>query len=72
MFMAQGKKEEAEEAKKLVAQQAQELADCEAKETELSEKIKKIMMIIPNIIDPAFPSVRMIRRMLRFRNTVNP
>ncbi len=55
MFMAQGKKDEAEEAKKLVAQQAQELADCEAKETELSEKIKKIMMIIPNIIDPSVP-----------------
>ena len=55
MFMAQGKKDEAEEAKKLVAQQAQELASCEAKEAELSEKIKKIMMIIPNIIDPSVP-----------------
>ena len=54
-LMAQGKKEEAEEAKKLVAQQAQELADCEAKEAELSEKIKVIMMTIPNIIDPSVP-----------------
>ena len=54
-LMAQGKKEEAEEAKKIVAQQAQELAECEAKEAELSEKIKVIMMTIPNIIDPSVP-----------------
>ncbi len=54
-LMAQGKKDEAEEAKKTVAQQAQQLADCEKKEEELSEKIKNIMMIIPNIIAPDVP-----------------
>ena len=54
-LMAQGKKDEAEETKKLVAQQAQELADCEALEEELSAKIKQIMMTIPNIIDPSVP-----------------
>ena len=54
-LMAQGKKEEAEKTKELVAQQAQELALCEAKETELSEEIKKIMMVIPNIIDDSVP-----------------
>ena len=53
--MGQKKFEEAEEAKKLVAQQAEELAQCEAKEAELSEKVQKIMMIIPNIIDPTVP-----------------
>ena len=55
MLMGQKKFEEAEEAKKLVAQQAAELAECEAKEAELSEKVQKIMMIIPNIIDPTVP-----------------
>ena len=55
MLMGQKKFEEAEEAKKLVAQQAAELAECEAREAELSEKVQKIMMIIPNIIDPTVP-----------------
>ena len=55
MLMGQKKFEEAEETKKLVAQQAAELAECEAKEAELSEKVQKIMMIIPNIIDPTVP-----------------
>lgn len=54
-FMAQGKKEEAEEAKKKVTANSERLAQLEAKETELEEKIKKIMMIIPNIIDPSVP-----------------
>ena len=44
-LMGQKKFEEAEEAKKIVAEQAAELAACEAKEAELSEKIQKIMMI---------------------------
>ncbi len=55
MLMGQKKFEEAEEAKKLVARQAEELAACEAKETELSEKVNNIMMVIPNIIDPTVP-----------------
>ena len=55
MLMAQGKKEEAEEIKKQVSANAAKLAEDEAKEIELEEKIKKIMMVIPNIIDPSVP-----------------
>ena len=55
MLMAQGKKDEAEEIKKQVAANAAKLAEDEAKEIELEEKIKKIMMVIPNIIDPSVP-----------------
>ena len=54
-LMAQGKKEEAEEMKKKVAEQADRLAELEVLETELQEKVTKIMMTIPNIIDPSVP-----------------
>ncbi len=54
-LMAQGKKEEAEATKAQVAGLAKELAELEAKEGPLSEEIKKIMMVIPNIIDPSVP-----------------
>lgn len=54
-LMSQGKKEEAEELKKKVAESSARLAELEAKEPELAEKIKKIMMTIPNIIDPSVP-----------------
>ena len=54
-LMAQGKKEEAEEAKKQVAEFAARLAELEKAEPEYAEKIKKIMMTIPNIIDPSVP-----------------
>ena len=54
-LMGQKKFEEAEQAKKLVAEQAAELATLEAKETELEEQVRKIMMVIPNIIDPSVP-----------------
>ena len=54
-LMAQGKKEEADEVKKLVTEQAERLNELSGMETELQEKIKKIMMIIPNIIDPSVP-----------------
>ncbi len=54
-LMAQGKKEEAEEIKKKVAESSSRLAELEVKEPELQEKIKKIMMTIPNIIDPSVP-----------------
>ena len=54
-LMAQGKKEEAEEVKKKVTDAAAHLAELEEKETELQEKIKKIMMVIPNMIDPSVP-----------------
>ncbi len=54
-LMGQGKKEEAEEMKKKVSEQAQRLAECEALEAEYTEKVTKIMMVIPNIIDPTVP-----------------
>ena len=54
-LMAQGKREEAEELKNKVNAQAATLAELEAKETELQEKIKKIMLVLPNIIDPSVP-----------------
>lgn len=54
-FMAQGKKEEAEEAKKEVAKNASRLAELEKLEPEVKEKLKKIMMVIPNIIDASVP-----------------
>jgi len=55
MLMGQGKRDEAEEIKKLVTEQSERLAECEKLEAELSEKIKTIMMTIPNIIDPSVP-----------------
>ena len=54
-LMAQGKKEEAEETKKLVTEKSDYLAKLEEKEAELNEKVKTIMMTIPNIIDPSVP-----------------
>ncbi len=54
-LMAQGKKEEAEEVKKEVAKNAARLAELEAKEPEVREKLRSIMMTIPNIIDPTVP-----------------
>ena len=54
-LMAQGKKEEAEEVKKQVAEGAQRLTELEAKQKELEEKTTKIMMVIPNIIDESVP-----------------
>ena len=54
-LMAQGKKEEAEEVKQQVTRNAERLAELEALEAELSEKVTKIMMTIPNIIDPSVP-----------------
>ncbi len=54
-LMGQGKKEEAEELKKKVTDASEHLASLEEKESDLEERIKKIMMIIPNIIDPSVP-----------------
>ena len=54
-LMGQGKKEEAEEVKKQVTDMAEELEALTAKETELEEEIRKIMLVIPNIIDPSVP-----------------
>lgn len=54
-FMAKGQKDEAEKAKAQVAAFSKELAELEAQEPVLDEKITKIMMTIPNIIDPSVP-----------------
>ena len=54
-LMGQGKKEEAEEVKKQVAADAERLESLAEKEKELNEKVTKIMMTIPNIIDPSVP-----------------
>ena len=54
-LMGQGKKEEAEAVKAQVSANAARLAELETLEKELSEKVTKIMMSIPNIIDPSVP-----------------
>ena len=60
MLMGQAKKDpsklaEAEAVKAQVKANADELAALEAKETELAARIRKIMLTIPNIIDPSVP-----------------
>ena len=55
MLMGKGMKEEAEAKKALVAEQAKELAELEAKEAELEEKLKTDLMKIPQMIDPSVP-----------------
>ena len=60
ILMGQSKKDpsklaEAEEAKAKVKANADRLAELEVKETELAQKIRKIMLQIPNIIDPSVP-----------------
>ena len=54
-LMKQGKKEEAEEAKKKVTANAETVERLSAEEKEVEEKIKTIMMTIPNIIDSSVP-----------------
>ena len=54
-LMAKGQKEEAEAVKKQVSDSAKRLAELEQLEAELSEKVTKIMMVIPNIIDDDVP-----------------
>ena len=54
-LMAQGKKDEAEEMKAKVTQQADKLAKLQEEEAELQKKILERMMVIPNIIDPSVP-----------------
>lgn len=53
--MAQGKKEEAEVLKQEVQKSAARIEELSAEEKEVEEKLKKNMMIIPNIIDPSVP-----------------
>jgi len=54
-LMGQGKKEEAMALKEQVQKDASRLEELQAQEKELSEKVTKIMMTIPNIIDPSVP-----------------
>ena len=54
-LMGQGKKEEANALKEQVSANAKRLAELEQLEPELEEKIRKIMLVIPNIIDPSVP-----------------
>lgn len=54
-LMGQGKRDEAEEVKKQVNAQAKKLEELVEQEKELGEKVTKIMMTIPNIIDPSVP-----------------
>ena len=55
VLMGQGKRDEAEEIKKQVNAQADELKELEVKESELEAKLKDVMMKIPNIVDPSVP-----------------
>ena len=55
MLMGQGKKEEAEQMKQLVNEQAAELKELEEKEDRLSAKVLEIQMKIPNIVDASVP-----------------
>ena len=54
-LMAQGKRDEAEVVKQKVKDMADELAALQTREAELEEEIRKIMLVIPNIIDPSVP-----------------
>ena len=54
-LMAQGKKEEGMALREQVKAQADELDELSKKETELTERVTKIMMIIPNMIDESVP-----------------
>ena len=54
-LMGQGKKEEAENVKKEVTSFADRIEELSEREKEVEEKIRTIMMTIPNIIDPSVP-----------------
>src|SRR5574344_2313114 len=54
-YMSKGQKDEAEECKKQVSDMATELESLSAKETVLEEKIRSILLVIPNIVDPSVP-----------------
>ncbi len=54
-LMRDGKKDEAEELKKKIAEMGNEIAELEVKKEELDAKIKERMLVIPNIIDDSVP-----------------
>ena len=55
MLMGQGKKEEAEAVKAQVTKESDRMNALSEQEKDVEERIKKIMMTIPNIIDPSVP-----------------
>lgn len=55
VLMASGRRDEAEETKKLVTKQAEELKNLEEKEAELEVKVREIQMKIPNMVDSSVP-----------------
>ena len=54
-LMKEGKKEEAEKIKEQVTRNAERLKELEEEEADLRARIRKIMLLIPNIIDPSVP-----------------
>ena len=54
-LMAKGEKEEAEKIKAQIAAEAERVDSLTVREKEVEERIKVIMMTIPNIIDPSVP-----------------
>lgn len=54
-LMKEGKREEAETVKRQVASMADELKEIEEKESVVREEVNRIMMQIPNMIDPSVP-----------------
>ena len=77
MLMGQAKKDpsklaEAEEAKAQVKANADRLAELEALEDELAKEIRKIMLVIPNIIDPSVPGRQLQRGGAALRRAQDP
>ena len=70
-LMGQGKKDEAEEVKKQVNAQAARLEELAETEKELNEKVTKIMMSIPNIIDPSVPIGKNDTENVKYKNMAN-
>lgn len=54
-LMGQGKKEEAEQIKEEIAKKGTKIEDLSKREKEVEEELTKVMMVIPNIIDPSVP-----------------
>ncbi len=54
-LMGQGKKDEAEEIKRQIAESGARIDELSAREKEVEEELKSVMMVIPNIIDPSVP-----------------
>lgn len=70
-LMASGKRDEAEEIKRRIAEEGGRIDALSAEEKEVVEKINAIMMRIPNIIDPSVPSAGMIPLMWKSNASAN-